>query len=237
MKRVLIFDVETTNLNPAVDQIIEVGYVLWSVEHRTSIETHAAIFPGHDNPAEQFNGLHPDMLRTDGCDQGITWALVADAARRADAIVAHYGKFDQSFVVSGLERGLIDEAAMGLFDRHWICTMEDVVWPSPSSKRSLIEIALAHGVAVTSAHRAVNDCLLLARLCEAVPNIGMLLDEGLARAIRPKAEFVTNPPMDQNAMVKAAGFAWDGERRVWHRHMAIEDAEKLPFEVMRTAPP
>jgi DNA polymerase-3 subunit epsilon len=94
-----------------------------------------------------------------------------------------------------------------------------------------VSIALAHGVAVTSAHRAINDCLLLARLLERVDeDVDDLLHLALQRASRPKAEFIARTAYKDKDLVKAAGFHWNGT--VWSRYMAVEDAEKLPFDVV-----
>jgi DNA polymerase-3 subunit epsilon len=226
MKNVLVFDIESSGLDRDHDEVIEIGYVLWSVEHRTIIECYSALLIGDSNEAELFNAI-PPAARELGTDPDIAWTIVGQASQQADLVLAHQADFDRSFVVREAGRY---EGAAELSRLPFVCTIEDFVWPITSASKSLVSIALAHGVAVTSAHRAVNDCLLLARLLERVDHVDDLLHLALQRASRPKAEYIARTPYQQKDLVKAAGFHWNGT--VWSRYMAVEDAEKLLFDVV-----
>jgi DNA polymerase-3 subunit epsilon len=232
MKNVLVFDCETSGLDRDHDEVIEVGYVLWSVEHRTVLECYSAVLSGDGNAAELFNAIPPGA-RSFGTDPEIAWTIAGQAAQQADLVLAHQADFDRAFVwraASSFETSTPYDGAADLLKLRWVCTIEDFLWPIVSASKSLVSIALAHGVAVTSAHRAINDCLLLARLLERVDHVDDLLHLALQRASRPKAEFIARTPYQQKDLVKAAGFHWNGT--VWSRYMAVEDAEKLPFEVV-----
>jgi DNA polymerase-3 subunit epsilon len=226
MKNVLIFDVETSGLDRDSDEVIEVGYVLWSVEHGTIVECYSSLLIGDSNAAEPFNAIRPEALSVGG-DPEIAWTIVGQVSQQADLVLAHQADFDRAFVMREAGRY---EGAAELSRLPFVCTIEDFLWPVASASKSLVSIALAHGVAVTSAHRAVNDCLLLARLLERVDHVDDLLHLALQRASRPKAEFIARTPYQQKDLVKAAGFHYNGT--VWSRYMAVEDAEKLPFEVV-----
>jgi DNA polymerase-3 subunit epsilon len=227
MKNVLVFDIESSGLDRDNDRVIELGYVLWSVEDLTLLECYSALLLGEaDNPAQLFNAIPPEALPF-GTDPDIAWTIAGQAAQQADLVLAHQADFDRAFVER--EAGLYEGAAE-LMKLTWVCTLEDFVWPIQLAYRNLVSIALAHGVAVTSAHRAVNDCLLLARLLERVDHVDDLLHLALQRASRPKAEFIARTPYQQKDLVKAAGFHWNGT--VWSRYMAVEDAKRLPFEVV-----
>jgi len=229
MKNVLIFDVETAGLDRDSDEVIELGYVLWSVEQRTIIECYSALLLGEGNAAEIFNAI-PPAARTLGTDPEIAWTIAGQAVQQADLVLAHQADFDRGFVSREAVRY---EGAGDLLGPAWVCTLEDMVWPIMSAYRSLVAIALAHGVAVTAAHRAINDCLLLSRLLEAVGNMDDIEDRlhlALQRASRPKAEFIARTAYKDKDLVKAAGFHWNGT--VWSRYMAVEDAKALPFEVV-----
>jgi DNA polymerase-3 subunit epsilon len=243
MKNVLIFDLETTGLDRDKDEVIELGYVLWSVEHRTIIECYSALLPAESNAAEPFNLIPSSLLRqlgaygsqdnaippaalSLGADPEIAWEIIANAARQSDCVVAHSAPFDRAFAEAAA-------APENLLKLPWVCTLEDMVWPIQSAYRNLVSIALAHGVAVTSAHRAINDCLLLARLFERIDDIDDRLHLAMQRAARPKARFIARTSYEDKDKAKAAGFHWNG--RVWHRTMAVEDAARLPFEVVNAA--
>lgn len=237
MKNVLILDVETQGLEPDEHQIIEVGYVLWSVEYRTIRECYSSLFFAESNAAEPFNAIPAALLQTSGDDPDITWEIVANAARQADCVVAHSAPFDRDFVEiepsKNASAATMFATLEPLLSLPWLCTLEDLVWPVTPASRSLVNIALAHGVAVTCAHRAINDCLLLARLFERIDDIDDRLHLAMQRAARPKARFIARTSYDDKDKAKAAGFHWNG--RVWHRTMAIEDAAKLGFEVVNAA--
>lgn len=230
MDRVLVFDVETTGLIATADHVVEVGCVLWSVEHRTIVEAHSVLLGAPENPAAPFNGLSDRLLLCEGraqpYDRELGWAMICDAARRADAVLAHFAHFDHSFVMAWPQPGDVAD----LLALPWVCTAEDVVWPLQPHSRSLVSLALAHGVAVTAAHRAINDCLLLTNCLERLPDLRERLDAALASAMRPKAHFVAVVPFEQNDEVKAAGFRWRDS--AWRRYMAVEDAAALAFRVV-----
>jgi len=226
MKTVMIVDLETAGLDRDQDEVVELGYVLWSVEQRTIIECYSALLLGEGNAAEPFNAI-PPAARALGTEPEIAWTIAGQAAQQADLILAHQADFDRAFVVREAARY---EGAAELSRLPFVCTLEDMVWPVASAYRSLVAIALAHGVAVTSAHRAVNDCLLLSRLLERLDDAEDRLHLALQRASRPKAEFIARTAYKDKDLVKAAGFHWNGT--VWSRWMAIEDAKALPFDVV-----
>jgi DNA polymerase-3 subunit epsilon len=239
LANVLIFDVETTGLEPPEAEVIEVGAILWNIKSRRHLECYSSLFPrtppNVGNPAEPFNGISACALEAADIaqmDREIGWAMVNAMAEKAQAIVAHSAPFDRKFT----EHALGGEV-LPMLDRPWICTLEDVLWPmidrdglGKAGSGSLIRLALAHGVAVTSAHRSIHDCLLLVRLFEAVDDIDRRLEEALVRASRPKATFIAQTTFEERDVVKANGFHWSGE--YWHRYMAVEDAAKLPFTVV-----
>lgn len=220
MTNVLILDTETTDLEPSKGKLIEIGAVLWSVDYRSIVEVYSGVLSADENPAESTNGIPADLLRGAGLPPA-PMMLVDDIAARAAFVVAHNADFDRRWVQPlGFSR---------LNGLPWVCTIEDIEWPRPGPGKSLTAIALAHGVAVVSAHRAIHDCLLLTRLFEAVPDIDVRLGAALAHAALPKAEIHSLAPYEDREIVKAHGFHWDPARKVWHRRMAIADAEKLPF--------
>jgi DNA polymerase III subunit epsilon len=201
MRTVLIFDVETTGTDMNLDRVIEVGAVLWSVEHATHIAQFSTLLAGEDNAAERVNGIPAGALRDGGTPDAV-WARLDRWVERSDAI-------------------------------PWICSMNDIVWPRPTSSRSLAAIALGHGLAVVDVHRALTDCRLLARLFERCVELGHDVRAMLTRALRPKGRYVALVSYDGRELAKAAGFRWSSESRTWEREMASEDAERLPFPVRR----
>ena len=221
MKSALLLDVEATDIDPKAGSLIEVGAVLWSIPHRCIIECFSGVMHAPENPAEHVNGIPAGLVSL--CTPGFLGPVrrVDEMAEVADAVVAHKADFDRSWV---------EPCGFDILNSSpWICTIEDFTWPKPSPSKSLTALALAHGVAVVSAHRAIHDCLLLARCFEAIPDIGERLEAALEHAKLPKAEIHSLASYEDRELPKTAGFHWDPARKVWHRTMAIADAEKLPF--------
>lgn len=223
LKRILVVDTETNGLSPEEHSVIEIGYVLWSVEHRTMLEVYSGLLEASENEVESVNGIPAAVLK--GHDD-FAWEMVAGAAARADAIVAHNAEFDKKFV---LAHGVDAAWAKKLV---WICTIEDFEWPKESAK-NLSAIALAHGVGLVAAHRAVNDCLTLARLFERLDDVDLRLQRALEQASKPKSKYISLAPFVRKDEVKAAGFRWQPDEKIWTRTMADDDVKKLKFPVKR----
>lgn len=232
MKRVLILDCETTGLDREKDRVIEVGCILWDVEHRSMVEVYSALLPAQENPAEQVNGIPTALLRR--VVPSPVWDRLGDLAAEADAICAHQADFDRAFVLPRMPEYF--QRPCHALKAPWLCTREDMTWPKAGTGESLIATALAHGVAVTSAHRAIHDCLLIARLFEAVPDIGERLKAAYEHAKLPKVRLVSLAPFEEKDIVKDHGFKWDPQRREWWRVMAVQDSLLLPFKVRQVAP-
>ena len=227
MKTVLLLDTETTGTDERA-VCIEVAAVLYSVQYASVVAAYSSLIRADANPAEAVNRISPELVRT-GSAAANVWNDVANLAGEAEAIVAHGVEFDRRFVP-------VDVYADHRSSIPWICSMEDLAWPRASSSRGLVAVALAHDVGVESAHRALADVMLLARLLTRVRDMGVDLESFLARGLRPKARFaVADRRFDpaRNEVAHAHGFRWKAEERAWIRTMAIEDAGSLPFEVER----
>lgn len=224
MRNCLIIDVETTGLDPAVDRVIEVGVVLYSVTHGTVLESFSSLLVGEGNAAEAINRI-PEAALADGRDFDDAWMHVNALAADAGAIVAHSAEFDRSFSPIALRTQL-----------PWVCSKNDIAWPRQQQPgQSLVSLALAHDLGVAVAHRALADCDLIARLFTRSRELGADLGAMLTRAMRPKATFVALVPFERKDEAKAAGFTWAADRKQWLRTMAIEDAAALGFATRQVA--
>ncbi len=219
MNRILILDTETTGLDPAVDKTIEIGAILYSVEHGTPLGSFASLLRADANAAEHVNRIPAAAIREEQ-DPQLAWEVVEAMALKADAIVAHRAEFDRGFVSPALRDG-----------HDWICSKFDIEWPKGQPGASLVQLALDHDLGVAYAHRALTDCDLLARLFTRCRELGSDIDLMLTRAQRPKADYVALVSYDDREMAKKAAFQWDGAAKLWKRRMFIEEAAKLPFKV------
>ena len=214
--RILILDCETTGLDPVEDCAIELGLVVYSVRHRTVLRSYSTLLAsGRENTAEAINHI-PSSALNDGSTPKQAWSVFEHWASKVDAIVAHRADFDRQFVP--------------MVDRPWICTKYGVKWPLEDKPgQSLIYLALAHGLGVVDPHRALSDCMLIARLLTRCAELGHDPETILARGLRPMAVFQALVTFDDNHQAKSAGFEWEASTKRWLRKMAIEDAAMLEF--------
>lgn len=231
MHSIVILDFETTGLDPAVERGVELGAILYSLAHRTVIEQFATLIRSDGNAAEGINKIPAAALLVARDAQHALNRLndLVDTATLygEPVFMAHRAEFD---------RGFLDAIGPRLVERApWVCSKFDVEWPLSKLGSSCVEMALAHGVPVVDAHRALTDCTLIAKTIAAVQAGGVDVDALITSALRPKATFQANVSFDDREKAKAAGFRWDGATRRWLRAMAVEDTKELPFPVTQVA--
>jgi DNA polymerase III subunit epsilon len=218
----LILDTETTGLDPANGQVIELGAILYSVDHQTILHQISTLMRAEANPAEQVNRIPSKVLpHVNRSLQDMARKMFSEMAEQAEYVVAHNAEFDAQW----FPEGIVDEWGTPL---PWLCTMSDFKFPLQTKPiETIVNLALAHGIGVSSAHRALTDCSLIAALFDRMEN----LPEMIAYATRPKATYIAMVSYDDRQLAKDAGFQWNGDRKIWHRRMAVDDICDLPFSV------
>ncbi len=232
IESIVIVDTETTGLEPATCKIVEVAAVLYDVASACVIASFASLVASEDNAAEAINRIPVSALRNSPPDVH-AWGRVGEivdwATCGGDAVfMAHRASFDQSF---------LHAAAPGLAARlPWVCSKFDVAWPESKPGASCVELALAHGVPVVSAHRALTDCMLIANTLRAVASRGHDVGWLIAQALRPRVMLRALVSYDNREQAKTAGFAFNTNGdKAWTKRVACEDvatfAATLPFKV------
>lgn len=222
IRRALILDTETTGLDPQKDSVIEYGMILYSIEHATSLVQYSALNFVSENPAESINGIPAAATQIKYDNPTNIETVLNSIAAEADVIVAHNAEFDRAFCRNA-----------PWYTKPWLCTMSDFRFPRGKQGDSLINLALAHGIGVSSAHRALTDCRLIADMFDRMPLFGFDLQAMFAHAMRPSAMFRALVSFDQKELAKDAGFKWDPTAEQWFRKMALADVEALPFRCAR----
>ena len=93
-------------------------------------------------------------------------------------------------------------------------------------------LALAHGIPVWAAHRALTDCIYLAQVLERDP----LLEQHLAEGLQPRQRVAADLPYSRREEARAAGFRWVAEAKQWQRRCSAEQVAALPFPVIPLEP-
>ncbi len=212
-----ILDTETTGLDPNVDRTIEVAVMLFDVKHAQPVASFSSLIKGEaSNNGFEANGIPAAML-PDGREAERVWAAARWIIEPAQIVIAHNADFDQQFCPD--------------LGKSWVCSENDIKWPGRARGHSLVHLALSLGLGVANAHRAAADVDTLARILTRLAELGHPLEPVLLHAMRPKVMCHSLAPFEQKDVVKAQGFRWDGDRKVWWRKMPLEDAETLPFRV------
>jgi DNA polymerase-3 subunit epsilon len=89
-------------------------------------------------------------------------------------------------------------------------------------------LALAYGVPVWAAHRALTDCIYLVQVLERCADLEQLLVE----AQEPRQLFRAQLSYAERFRAKQAGFRWnDPVAGAWSRRLSEREARSLPFPV------
>ena len=221
-QRLLILDTETTGLDPGRDRCIEVGAVLFDVTHRAVLTQISFLLPCDDNPARPVNGIDPAVTQL---PQPWPQALQCFEAMlaAADLVVAHNATFDRQWFGLG---------PLPPITKPWLCSMEDLRWPADKRLRSnpsVRDLALAYGVPVWAAHRALTDCLYIAQVFERCPELEQLLQAGL----EPRRLYRARLSYEERHKAREAGFRWNEPiSGAWSRRLSEREAALLNFPVV-----
>lgn len=220
--RILILDTETTGLSQTTDRIIELAMLLVSVDTGSGqpfgvLDT----FEGFEDPgmpipevARQVTGITDEMVRGQRLDDEQVQAMVA----RADLIVAHNAGFDRPFV----------EARFAAFAaKPWACSFMDIDWKARGAESAKLSALAQDRGWFYDAHRALVDCHALLQVLAGpqadadTTGLARLMAAAALPSYRLQA---TGAPFESKDALKARGYRWDGEARVWHCTLASDEA-------------
>jgi len=218
----LIIDTETTGLDPDQDRCLELGVILFSVPSRAVLAQQSFLLPVERNAAEAINRIPASVTRL---PQPWKEAMqyFQSLLGAADLLVAHNAAFDRQWFGQGL---------LPAVSLPWLCTMEDVRWPAERQLRarpSVRDLALAYGIPVWAAHRALTDCIYLAEVFQRCDDLEQLIAQGLEprRLVRARVSF------DDRHLAREAGFRWnDPVKGAWTRRLTRREEAELPFAVV-----
>ena len=228
--KLLIIDTETTGLNAQTDRTIEVAAILYSVPHRTTLFQLSTLLNAPNNDAEHINRI-PHAVLPEVCQktQQSFIDILQNISHDADYAIAHNAAFDKQWF-DGSHLPIL--TTISNEPLKWLCTLEDFSFPKQSRQgENLVSLALNHGIGVSSAHRALTDCSLIAALFDRMED----LEDMIENAKMPKALFRADVSFDDKDLAKNAGFKWNTDlgKQQWTRRMSKADREKLRFPVIR----
>jgi len=223
----LVLDTETTGLDAQLDDVIELGMVLFEYAPATGrvyriVDAFDELRdPGRHIPAEitALTHITDDMVQGHHVDA----AAVETFASRATLVISHNAAFDRPFV----------EKTWRVFEtRPWACSMSQIHWHDEgvgTQKQELIALCLGF---FYEAHRAENDCrALLHILAGTLPLTGRpvlkpLLDHAMADDFHIWA---VGAPFEAKDLLRIRGYRFNngtnGKPKAWHITVMAEELD------------
>ena len=235
-KRVLILDTETTGLDWRAENIIELAMLSVDVDLQTGqpvgvVEVYEDFEdPGRPIPSEivKLTGITNQDVK----GQKLNEAKINAMVERADIIVAHNAGFDRPFVEKRLE----------VFEhKAWACSFAGINWKAQGLGSAKLEFLCSELGWFYDAHRAQVDCHALLRVLSS--NLKTQADDlpssGLLQLLKSAEQSRTvvkafGSPFETKDKLKARGYRWDTEAKVWCTAVKSADALETEAEWLKT---
>jgi DNA polymerase-3 subunit epsilon len=213
----LFVDTETTGLDPARDEIIELAMVPFTYGLDGNIYAVGEPFQQLREPSKP---IPPEVTAITGIDDAMVAGKRIDPAdvthfvALSSLVVAHNAAFDRKFLERFCET---------FTTKPWACSMIEIDWAGEGYEGTKLAYLAGAAGFFYERHRAAHDCLaaieLLARVHPGRGRTG--LAQLLERARRPVFRiWAENSPFELKDLLKARGYRWNGEGggapRAWY---------------------
>ena len=213
---VVVLDTETTGLDHARDEVIELGMVAAVHDALGAVVEVLDVFSGLREPSipipskvSQLTGITWDMVE----GQSIAAEDVVRFVSDASLVICHNASFDRPFC----------ERLNGIFrDLDWACSIKEVDWSGLGYEGTKLPYLVGRRGWFYEAHRAVDDChALLELLSTPVPERGATILSLLAAAAASPCFriWAERAPYEAKDRLKARRYRWsdgaDGRPRAW----------------------
>jgi DNA polymerase III subunit epsilon len=228
--KLAVLDTETSGLNVASDEVLEIAVSLYDTTAKGTLFSYATLLQPTAPDLQQggYGHITKEALQSSVAREG-DLSMVLKAFSEADALVAHNVNFDRPMVLR-----LFASRGITLPPKLWVCSLQQLAFPNdrvapgtPKVCRRLSHLALEHGIASVGIHRAGGDVLLLCTLLSLIPN----LDEQILTALRPRTLHKALVSFEEKHLAKTRGFEWNPSVRGWLKYLALEEIGELPFPV------
>jgi DNA polymerase III subunit epsilon len=217
----VLLDVETTGLDAASDEIIELGMLKFTFTPEGRVGRIVERFEGFREPSipipakvTEITGITPQMVAAQSIDPEAVERFIADAA----LVVAHNARFDRRFC---------ERLWPGFAGRHWACSQTEIDWKARGHAGARLGYLLYDRGLFHDGHRAINDCeAQLELLTGAGEDGGTPLGELLENARKVKVRIsAVGAPFEAKDALKARGYRWNNGDGGGHRAWCIDVEE------------
>lgn len=218
-----ILDVETTGLNQAQDQVIEIGVRQFRFNRESgevlSMDQEYSAFqdPGFplSDEVKSITGITDEMVK----GKKIDWIKVDSLLQNSSIIIAHNASFDRPFI------DLKSEISK---KKIWGCSFKQVNWEKYGYTSSKLEVlSIYHGF-FNDSHRALSDSdsllylLSLKNQLSAKPYLHELIGEARKTTVQVMANYA---PFEAKDLLKNRNYRWDAPNKVWSKIVEKETAQ------------
>lgn len=207
-RRGIILDVETTGLDNAIDEVIEIALLpftygldgkLYAVQeaYHSLQDTSRDILP----EITAITSITKEMVEGKAIDIETLESLVS----KADLIVAHNASFDRPFA---------EKLSQEFKVKPWACSMSQINWRQEGFEGNKLPYLVSQAGYFYHGHRAVNDCIAtLELLAMNLPNSGTSAFATLLKTARENTTriWAVGAPYELKDDLKARGYRWNGE--------------------------
>ena len=223
----VVVDTETTGLQHAKDEVIEIGAVAVTYDDEGQLGDVVGVYSGLRQPSSpippeitRLTGITDEMVAGQVLDMAALDALIAPA----DLIIAHNAGFDRPFC---------EKLSASFVPKSWACSVSEIRWVDRGFEGNKLGYLVGQSGMFHEGHRATDDCHALLEV------LARATDDGptpFAELIRSSARirvriFAEDAPFDMKDHLKARGYRWsagsDGRPKAWWIEIdeALYDAE------------
>lgn len=218
----LVLDVETTGIDFASNEVIELGMLKFEYGPSGRIYRVLDTFnqlhqPSRPIPPEisRLTGITDDDVEGHRIDDKTVDAMAADAA----VVIAHNASFDRQMC----------EPRWPVFrDKNWACSLNQIPWRAEGHEGMKLGYLLNDLGFFHRGHRAVDDCHALLRLLASPLRTSKqsAMAALLATARRPTVRlWAKDSPFETKEVLKARSYRWSQRRRSWYVDLDEEQIE------------
>jgi DNA polymerase-3 subunit epsilon len=225
----IAIDVETTGLDAARDEVIELAMIKFAYSAEDRVLGVVDVFQAFQQPS---HSIAREIVELTGITDAMVEGKVIDAeavvrfVENAQIITAHNASFDRR----------IAERFWPTFEhKPWACTATGVAWKEHGFSGAKLEHLLARCGLFYDAHRATDDCnALVTLLSQTLPRSSATVLSVLLRRARRKTVriWALQSPFQLKDILKRRNYRWsdgaDGRPKSWYLDV---DEEQLEAEL------